>query len=86
MACAIQCFHAPCPCNVGDQMDATDWVQFGTMIDDSAMNWYALTHPGTSLPAPAPGAVVSLPGVHASFNTNLLIIGAVIVAAVLLLK
>jgi hypothetical protein len=48
--------------------------------------WYVLTHPGTSLPAPAPGGEISLPGVRASFNTNLLIMGLVVLGAVVLLN
>lgn len=67
-------------------MTAQDWAQLGMLVDDSAMNWYVMTHPGSSVPAPAATATVSVPGLRGSVNTNLLIIGAVVLVAVLLLR
>lgn len=68
-------------------MTAEDMVQAGLLGNTIAMQWYVLAHPGTSLPAPAPGGEISVPGVRASFNTNLLILGIVgIVAFVVLSK
>lgn len=72
----IQTLRAPnCPDVKGAKVTAEDWVQLGMLGNTAAMQWYALSHPGTSLPAPAPGGEIAIPGVRASFNTNLLIVG-----------
>lgn len=66
-------------------MDATDWVSLGLLGDQIAQQWYVMLHPGTAIPVPT-NASVNIPGVQASFNTNLLIIAAVVVAVVVLSK
>jgi hypothetical protein len=66
--------------------DAEKWVALGMLGNTIAQQWYVLGHPGTSLPAPAPGGEINVPGVRASFNTNLLIIGAIVLGAVVLLN
>lgn len=67
-------------------MDASQWIQAGMAGNQVAMQWYVLEHPGTSLPAPAPGGEISVPGVRASFNTNLLILAAAAVVLFIALK
>jgi hypothetical protein len=66
-------------------MDSQDWLNFGMLIDDQAEHWYVLTHPGSQIPTDAQGTI-RLPGAAVNFNTNILILGAVILAAVLLLR
>lgn len=68
-------------------MTAEDWAKLGLLGNTVAQQWYVLAHPGTSLPAPAPGGEVNVPGFRASFNTNLLVIvGGGIVLLLLLSK
>lgn len=68
-------------------MSSEDIANLLMLGDDVAMQWYVLSHPGTALPAPAPGGQVEIPGVaRVSFNPNLLIIGLIIVAAIIVLK
>ena len=84
---SIRCFRAPCGCpgsgtaglpeattNGGGLVTAEDWVKLGMLGNNAAMNWYVLAHPGTALPAPAPGGEIAVPGARVSFNTNLLIV------------
>lgn len=66
--------------------DAEKMVQLGMLGNDIAMQWYVLTHQGSALPGPAPGGEVNVPGLRASFNTNLLILGLIVLGAVLLLN
>lgn len=67
-------------------MTAEDWARLGLLGNEIGMQWYAITHPQAVLPnqnmviTPLPG------GGSASVNTNLLIVGAVIVAVVLFMK
>lgn len=84
----IQCFRAPCGLSTakGVTMDSEDWLNLGMLGSDIGMQWYVLTHQGTQLPQPAPGGQVAIPGLRATFNPNLLIVGAIILAAVLLLN
>lgn len=65
--------------------DAEKLVQLGMLGNDIAMQWYVLTHQGTALPGPAPGGEINVPGLRASFNTNLLILGLIALGAFLLL-
>jgi hypothetical protein len=68
-------------------MTAEDWAKLGLLGNTVAQQWSVLAHPGTSLPAPAPGGEVNVPGFRASFNTNLLVIvGGGIVLLLLLSK
>lgn len=68
-------------------MDAGDIGNLIMLGDDIAMQWYVLSHPGTELPAPAPGGQIEIPGIaRASFNPNLIIVGLIIVAAIVVLK
>jgi hypothetical protein len=76
---------APSP-DVRRVMTAEDWAKLGLLGNTVAQQWYVLAHPGTSLPAPAPGGEVNVPGFRASFNTNLLVIGAIAVVAVIFLS
>lgn len=67
-------------------MNADDWAKLGILGNEIGMQWYVVTHPGTSIPNPAI-AQVQVPGVgQATFNTNLLILGAVAVALIVLWK
>jgi len=87
-----QCFKAPCDCGSGltveprlRTMDAPDLVGLGQLINDEAQSWYVLTHPGTTIPTVNQGEI-RVPGVTASFNTNVLVLGLIVLGAVLLLR
>jgi hypothetical protein len=67
-------------------MTAEDWANLGILGEQIGLQIYATTHPGTTIATPPQTAQVNLPGVQASFNTNLLIIGGVIVLLVVLSK
>lgn len=67
-------------------MDATDWAQLGLLGNNVAMQWYVLSHPGAQLPAAVPQATLSVPGLQGAVNTNLLILAAVALGAILILK
>lgn len=67
-------------------MTAEDWASLGLLGNEIALQWYSTTHPDRPIATPPQYASINVPGVKASFNTNLLIIGAVVVVAVLLLK
>lgn len=87
----IQCFRAPCTFGgSGGTMGETDGIDWGQLLmlgSNEVQEWWIMTHPGTQFPAPAPGGEIVVPGfARASFNTNLLIIGAVVVLALLLLN
>lgn len=64
-------------------MDAEDWVSLGLLGNEIAWQW---AHPTQPMPAPAATAVVNVPGARLSFNPNLLILVAGIVAVVVLTK
>lgn len=66
-------------------MDAPDLVALGQLVNDEWQQWYVLQHPGTQLPTVAQGEI-RIPGVTAGFNTNVLIIGLLVLAAVVLLR
>ena len=66
-------------------MDAPDLVGLGQLINDEAQSWYVLTHPGTTIPTVNQGEI-RVPGVTASFNTNVLVLGLIVLGAVLLLR
>lgn len=66
--------------------DAEKWVSLGMLGNNIAMQWYVLSHPGSSLPAPAPGGEINIPGARVAFNSNLLILGLVVLGAVVLLN
>lgn len=68
-------------------MTADDWVKLGFAGNGIAQSWYVLSHPGSSMPAPAPGGEITIPGVaRASFNTNLLILGLIVGAVFIFSK
>lgn len=67
-------------------MDAQDWARLGMWGENQAMMWYVITHPGSQLPAPAPGGEIDVPGVRATFNPNLLIIGLIVIGAIVVLR
>jgi hypothetical protein len=73
--------------NGAPQVDSAEqWVQLGLLGNNIAQQWYVLAHPGSTLPAPAPGGYISAPGVQLGFNTNLLIVGLIALAAVVIIS
>lgn len=66
-------------------MDTTDWLNINSMIVDDFEQLYVTTHPAAQIPTTAQGSI-RLPGASVNFNTNILIIAAVVLAAVLLLR
>lgn len=66
-------------------MDGDDIGQLIMLGSDEFLQIWAATH-GSEVPQPAPVGQVMLPGVQARFNTNLLIVGLIIVAAIIVLK